>query len=78
MGKVRIRRVVHNILVLNATIRTRTQARVVAFRLITWPLGEQLRKVTDGFESKWEIPQVCGAIDVTHIEVDLLGHRKVH
>jgi DDE superfamily endonuclease len=43
---------------------------------LTWPVGEQLQKVKDGFESKWGIPQVCGAIDVTHIEVDLPGNER--
>ena len=29
-----------------------------------------------GFESKWGIPQVCGAIDVTHVEVNLPGNVR--
>jgi hypothetical protein len=43
---------------------------------LTWLVGEQLQKVKDGFESNWGIPQVHGAIDVTHIEVDLPGNDR--
>ena len=43
---------------------------------LTWPVGEQLKKVKAGFESKWRIPQVCGAIDVTHVEVNLPGNER--
>jgi hypothetical protein len=43
---------------------------------LTSPVGEELQKVKDGFESKWGIPQVCGAIDVTHTEIDLPGNER--
>ena len=28
------------------------------------------------FENLWDIPQVCGAIDCTHVEVDLPGNAR--
>lgn len=38
-------------------------------RFITWPTGNALRAIVDGFASEWNFPQCCGAIDGTHIPI---------
>lgn len=36
---------------------------------ITWPTGNALRAVVDGFAAQWNFPQCAGAIDGTHIPI---------
>jgi hypothetical protein len=43
---------------------------------LQWPDADQLAIIKAGFESKWGIPQICGAIDCTHIEVELPGNER--
>ena len=37
------------------------------------PTGDDLKEITDGFESSWGFPQVVGAIDGSHI---LITHNQ--
>ena len=37
--------------------------------IVTWPTGNALRAVVDGFASEWNFPQCAGAIDGTHIPI---------
>ena len=36
---------------------------------ITFPTGDDMKKVVDGFETRWGFPQCVGAIDGTHIPI---------
>ena len=38
-------------------------------KFITWPTGNALRAVVNGFASEWNFPQSAGAIDGTHIPI---------
>lgn len=42
---------------------------------LTWPNAEGLERMKANFEAKPGIPQVCGAIDCTHIQVDLRSNE---
>jgi hypothetical protein len=39
------------------------------YKYITCPSGQSLRNVVEGFYTKWNFPQCCGAIDGTHIPI---------
>ena len=43
---------------------------------LQWPGTDDLQMVKRKFENLWGIPQVCGAIDCTHVEVDLPGNAR--
>lgn len=42
---------------------------VLLKRYITFPSGDKLQAVIEGFESKWGLPQCIGAVDGCHIPV---------
>ena len=43
--------------------------KVLSDKYISFPTGNNLKKVVDRFRTKWEIPQCAGAIDGSHIPV---------
>ena len=43
--------------------------KILLPKFITWPTGNALRAVVDGFASEWNFPQCAGAIDGTHIPI---------
>lgn len=47
---------------------------------ITFPTGEELQRVVDGFENRWGYPQCAGAIDGCHIPISapLLNHTDYY
>lgn len=49
-------------------------------RFISWPNNaSRLQAIKDGFEEKQGFPNCCGALDVTHINIELLyGETHVH
>jgi len=36
---------------------------------ISFPKGDQVKQVVDGFQGTWEVPQCCGVIDDCHIPI---------
>ena len=42
---------------------------VLTDKYISFPAGDNLKKVVERFKTKWEIPQCAGAIDGSHIPV---------
>ena len=42
---------------------------VLLKRYISFPTGNKLQQVIDGFESRWGVPQCVGAVDGCHIPV---------
>ena len=49
---------------------------VLKSQYIKFPQGEHLKKVVDGFQTKWGAPQCVGAIDGSHIPIT--GPRECH
>lgn len=47
---------------------------------ITFPTGQALVKVVQGFDEKWNLPQCAGAIDGSHIpaKAPLLNHTDYY
>lgn len=43
--------------------------KVLLNKYISFPTGERLRKVTEGFEKSWGLPQCAGAVDGSHIPI---------
>ena len=43
---------------------------------LQWPSSDDLQMVKKKFENLWSIPQVCGAIDCTHVEVNLPSNAR--
>ena len=41
----------------------------LAAKYINFPTGQSLRRIVDGFVSKWDFPQCTGAIDSSHIPI---------
>ena len=44
-------------------------ADVLLPNVIKWPSGDDLKKVVEGFKTKWCFPQCAGAIDGTHVPI---------
>ena len=36
---------------------------------ISFPTGDKMKEVVDGFARSWGVPQYCGAIDGSHIPI---------
>jgi len=45
-------------------------------KYIKFPSGQSLRNVVEGFNTRWNFPQCCGAIDGTHIPI--IAHKSHH
>jgi hypothetical protein len=66
-----------SITTVSRTIRRFINAMMLrASYFIKWPNGEDLNLVKMKFERLRGIPQVCGVIDCTHVEVELPGRSR--
>ena len=52
--------------------------KILLPKFITWPTGNALRAVVDGFASEWNFPQCAGAIDGTHIPITALPDNPAY